>query len=55
MWRVRIKIVPVTAGALETIKKGTDQNLQWLPGHMLAIELQKITLMSTVHNICKVL
>jgi hypothetical protein len=55
MWRVRTKIVPVTAGALETIKKGIDQNLQWLPGHMLATELQKMTLMSTVHIICKVL
>jgi uncharacterized protein YaaR (DUF327 family) len=46
MWRVRTKIVAVTAGTLETIKKGIDQKLQWLPGHMLATQLQKITLMS---------
>jgi len=55
MWRVRTKIVSVTAGALKTIKKGIDQNLQWLPGHMSAIELQKITLISTVDIIHKVL
>ena len=55
MWRVRTKIVPVTAGALQTIQKGIDQNLQWFPDHMLAIELQNITLMSTVHIIHKVL
>jgi len=55
MCRMRTKILPLTAGALETIKKGIDQNIQWFPSHMLAIELQKITLMSTVHIICKVL
>ena len=55
MWKVRTKIVPVTARALETIKKGTEQNLQWLPGHMLAIELQKVTLMNTVYIIHKAL
>ena len=35
------KIVPVIVGALGTIKKGLDQKLQLLPGHPLAIELQK--------------
>ena len=30
-------------GALRTIKKELDQNLQLLPGHLLTIELQKIT------------
>jgi hypothetical protein len=49
MWKVRKKIVPVVNGALVTIKKGLDQNLQLLPGHPSAIELQKITLMSTAH------
>jgi len=51
MWKVRTKIVPVIIGALEIIKKGLDQNLQLLPGHPLAIELQKITLVSTAHTI----
>jgi len=43
MWKVRTGIVPVILGALRTIKKGLDQNLQLLPGHLLTIELQKIT------------
>jgi len=55
MWKVRAKIVPVVIGALGTIKKGMDQKLQLLPDHPSAIELQKITLMNTAHNICKVL
>ena len=51
---VRTKIGPVTIGALGTTKKGLDQNLQLLPGHLTATELQ-VTLMSTAHIICKVL
>jgi len=43
---VRTKIAPVLTGALRTIKKGLDQNLQLLPAHPLATELQKVTLMS---------
>jgi hypothetical protein len=41
------KTVSVITGALGTIKKGLDQNLQSLP----AIELQMITLMSTAYSI----
>jgi len=55
MWKVRIKIVPIINGALDTIKKGLDQKLKLLPSHPLTIELQKITLMCTAHIICKVL
>jgi hypothetical protein len=55
MWKVRIKTVPVIIGALETIKKGLDQNLQVLQGHPSAIGLQKITPVSTAHIIRKVL
>jgi hypothetical protein len=51
----RTKSVPVIFGALGTIKKGLDKNLQELPGHPSAIELQKITRMSTAHSICKML
>jgi hypothetical protein len=54
MWKVRTKIVPVIIGALGTIKKGLDQNLQLLSGHLSDIELQKIT-MSTAHSFRKVL
>ena len=52
---VRKKIVPVINGTLGTIKKVLDQNVQLLPGHPSAIVLQKFTLMSTAHSICKVL
>ena len=55
MWKVRTKIVPVVIVTLGTIKMGLDQNLQLLPGHPSATELQKITPMSTAHVICKVL
>jgi hypothetical protein len=55
MWNVMTKIVPGIIVALGTIKKGLHQNLQLLPGHPSAIELQKITPMSTAHIICKVL
>jgi hypothetical protein len=30
MWKVRTKVMPVITGALETIMKGLDQNLQLL-------------------------
>ena len=55
IWKVRTKIVQVIIGALGTIEKGLYQNLQSLPGYPSAIELQKITLMSTARSICKVL
>jgi len=55
MWKVWTKIVPVTTGALRTIKKGPDQNRQLLPGQASAIALQKITLVSTARGIRKVL
>jgi hypothetical protein len=50
MWKGRTKIVPVTIGALGTIRKGLDQNLQLLPGHRSATELQNVTLMSTAQK-----
>jgi hypothetical protein len=34
-----IPLVAAAIGALRTIKKGLDQNLQLLPGHLLTIEL----------------
>jgi hypothetical protein len=55
MRKVRSKIVPVITGARGRIKEGLDQNLQLLPGHPSAIELQKAILMSTAHVFRKVL
>jgi hypothetical protein len=49
MWKMMTKTVPVVIGALGTIKKELDQNLQLLPGHPSAIELQNVTLVITVH------
>jgi hypothetical protein len=55
MWKVKTKIVPIVIGALGTIKKGLEQDLQLFLGHPSAIELQKITLLITAHIILKVL
>ena len=41
------KTVSVIVGELGTIENGLDENLQLLSGHRSAIELQKVTLMST--------
>ena len=51
MWKVRTKTVPVAIEALGTVTKGLDQNLQLLPGHWSAKELQKVTLMNTAYSI----
>ena len=52
MWKVMTEILPVIIRALETFKKGLDQNLELLPVHPSSIELQT-TLMSTAHIILK--
>ena len=49
------KFVPLMIGVLGTMKKGFDQNLQLLPGHLPATELQKVTLMRPAHIIHKLL
>ena len=51
--KVRAKRQPFITGALGTIKKGLDQNLKLFMGHLLAIGLHKMTLMSTAHSIGK--
>jgi hypothetical protein len=55
MWTMSTTILPVITGALRTIKKELDQNLQLLPGHPSAIQLLKVTQMCTPLVICKVL
>jgi hypothetical protein len=49
-----IIIVPIRIGALGTIKKGLDQDLLLVPGHLSSVDLQIIP-MSTAHTIRKVL
>ena len=39
MWRERTNIMPVTTGALGTITKGFDENVQLLPGQSSTTEL----------------
>ena len=51
MWEVRTKVMPVIIGALERL----DQKLLLLPGQPSAMELQKITILSTANIIRKVL
>jgi len=48
MWTVRAKTVPVTFGALGTVKKGLDQKIHC---HRSATELQEETVMSTANSI----
>jgi len=55
MCKGRTKISAVILGALRTITKGLDKNLQLLPGHPSALQLQKIMLMRTAHIIRNVL
>lgn len=55
MWKARTKTVPVVTAALGIVTKGLDQNLQLTQGHTSVIELQKITIMSTAHNIQQLL
>jgi len=54
-WKVKTKIMPVIIGALEIIKKASEQILQLLPGEPSVIQLQKVTLTSTESIIRKVL
>ena len=49
------KTVPLIVGALRRVQTGLGYNLQLLPGHTSAIQLQKITLIRTAHSILKVL
>ena len=55
MWSLKTSIVPVVIGALGTIKKGTEQHIEKLPGNPSLRELQKITLMGTAHILRKAL
>ena len=55
MWEMRTKFVQVIGGTLGSIKKGLDQNLQLLPGQLLAMELPNFTLMSTANITRKLL
>lgn len=55
MWNTKTKIVPVIIGALGTLKKGFNNNLEKLPGKPRPNEVQKITLLGTAHILRKFL
>jgi hypothetical protein len=52
MWKERTKFVPVVIGALGTLRRDEIRTVSCSQvTYWSAIELQKITLMSTTHNI----
>ena len=55
MWQLKTQTVPVIVGALGTIGKGLDKHLEKIPGNPSINEIQKITLLGTVHILRKTL
>ena len=49
MWGLKTTTVPVVMGALGTIKKDMESYSNKIPGNINIRELQKITLLSTIH------
>ena len=49
MWKLKTKIIPMAIGALEMIKKGTQNFIEQIPGKLSLLEMQKIVLTSTAH------
>ena len=55
MWGMKTERIPIDISALGLIKKGLQKNKEKIPGAINIIELQKITLLGTVHILRKVL
>jgi hypothetical protein len=55
MWNVKIKVIPVSVGATETISKSFRKYLSNIPGKDEMKELQKTTIVGTTHILRKVL
>ena len=55
MWHLKPTLIPVVMGALGTVKKGTNEYSQQIPGKPSLIKTQKISLKSTAHILRKVL
>ena len=55
MWKLKKKIIPVLIGALEMIKKRTQNFIDQIPGKPSLQEMQNIVLTSTAHILRKVL
>ena len=41
MWQLKTSIVPIVAGALGLVKKGTAKRLETIPGKQNLAEIQK--------------
>jgi hypothetical protein len=55
MWNVKAKVTPVIRGATGTISKSFRKYLSSIPGKRDIKELQKTTILGTVHTLRKVL
>ena len=55
VWKMKATKLPADIGALGAIKKGMRSTVEKIPGKINIEELQKITLMGTVHILGKVL
>ena len=55
MWKLKTKIIPVVIGALEMIKKGTQNFIDQIPGKPSLQEMQEVVLTGTAHMLRKVL
>ena len=55
MWQMKTEIIPVVIGALGMVKKGSEKFISEIPGNVNPKEIQKTTLLGTVHILRKVL
>ena len=55
MWKLKNKIIPVVTGALDMIKKDTQNFIDQIPGKPSLQEMQTIVLTSTAHVLRKAL
>ena len=55
MWKTGTETIPVVIGALGVIKKGLEKNVDKIPGTVSIDELQKITLLGTIHVLRRVM
>ena len=54
MWKLRTKTIPVVIGAIDMIKKGTQNLIDQTPGQPSLQEMQKILLISAAYILRKV-
>ena len=53
MWDMKSPTIPLVTGALEVINEGVYEYLQKIPGSSVIGQVQKITLLGTVHIFTK--